>query len=205
MKILLNVVIACLILVSCYGCGRGKRANSSNSSTIEDDEIEISDEVEIADSFMPDELPDNMPKIKTADIKVSLPLDRIDITSDYGTREDPITGKTTKHNGLDLSASGEYPSALINGVVETAARSSSAGNFVVIAHGDITVTYCHLSKIFVKKGQSVVAGQAIGLTGSTGRSTGEHLHLACKFKGEPFNPEILLSFLQSAISTSEAL
>lgn len=201
MKLLLRLVICCLILTSCSRRGRQSVTEIPDG----EDDIENMDEVEIADSFIPDELPDNMPKNKTADIKVSLPLDEMVITSGYGTREDPVTGKTKEHNALDLSASGDYPSALINGVVETAARNSSAGNFVVIAHGDITVTYCHLSKIFVKKGQAVVAGQSIGQTGSTGRSTGEHLHLACKFKGVPFNPEILLNFIKNAIDTSEIL
>ena len=199
MKLLLNIIICCLFLTSC------SRHRSQVSDGDDDVDIEQIDEVEIADDFIPDELPDNMPKMKTADIKVSLPLDEISITSGYGTREDPITGKTKEHKGLDLSASEEFPAALINGVVEVAARNSSAGNFVVIAHGDIQIIYCHLSKIFVKKGQAVVAGQSIGQTGSTGRSTGEHLHLACKFKGVPFNPEILLSFIQAAIDTSETL
>lgn len=71
-----------------------------------------------------------------------------------------------------------------------------AGNFVTLQHGELTVSYCHLSKILVKKNNVVYAGTRVGLTGSTGRSTGEHLHLTIRLAGRLINPSLLFKQIQ---------
>ena len=71
-----------------------------------------------------------------------------------------------------------------------------SGNYVVLQHGSYSVSYCHLSKVLVSKGDNVNAGDAVGISGSTGRSTGEHLHLTCKYKGKYINPSIMLDYVK---------
>ena len=67
------------------------------------------------------------------------------------------------------------------------------GNYVTLRHGNYHVSYCHLSSIIVRKGESVFPGIIVGVTGNTGRSTGSHLHLTCKKDGKSINPAILFT------------
>lgn len=91
---------------------------------------------------------------------------------------DPFTKKRRLHNGIDLRASiGTETFAMLPGIITTIGRDRSRGNYVIIRHGNYIVTYCHLSRILVRQGQMVEPGEAVGLVGSTGRSTGPHLHL----------------------------
>ncbi|HQK35668.1 MAG TPA: M23 family metallopeptidase, partial [Spirochaetales bacterium] len=66
-----------------------------------------------------------------------------------------------------------------------------------LQHGSFTVSYCHLSQIFVSQGQDVLSGDVVGITGNTGRSTGEHLHITIRQKGEYVNPRIFLDYINS--------
>jgi murein DD-endopeptidase MepM/ murein hydrolase activator NlpD len=86
--------------------------------------------------------------------------------------------------------------AMLPGEVEKTGNDSRAGKYVVLRHGNIRVSYCHLSKILVAQGRNVLAGDVIGVTGSTGRSSGEHLHLVTKQNGRVFNPTIMLDFIR---------
>jgi len=70
-----------------------------------------------------------------------------------------------------------------------------SGKYVTLQHGNFTVSYCHLLLITVSKGQTVKAGEVVGITGNTGRSTGEHLHITAKFKGENIDPTIIISYV----------
>lgn len=123
---------------------------------------------------------------------ITYPLKSIKITSPYGYRRDPFTGKLSWHNGLNLRAKNEPAYAMMDGIVEKVGYDNRSGNYVILRHGNYRVSYCHLSSIIVRKGEYVYPGIIVGVTGNTGRSTGSHLHLTCKKDGKSVNPAILL-------------
>ena len=122
---------------------------------------------------------------------ITYPLKSIKVTSPYGYRRDPITGKQSWHNGLDLRAKNEPAYAMMDGIVEKVGYDNRSGNYVTLRHGNYHVSYCHLSSIIVRKGEYVYPGIIVGVTGNSGRSTGSHLHLTCKKDGKSINPAIL--------------
>ena len=122
---------------------------------------------------------------------ITYPLKSIKVTSPYGYRRDPFTGKLSWHNGLDLRAKNEPAYAMMDGIVEKVGYDNRSGNYVTLRHGNYHVRYCHLSSIIVRKGEYVYPGIIVGVTGDTGRSTGSHLHLTCKKDGRSINPAIL--------------
>jgi len=124
---------------------------------------------------------------------ITYPLKSIKVTSPYGYRRDPFTGKLSWHNGLDLRAKNEPAYAMMDGIVENVGYDNRSGNYVTLRHGNFYISYCHLSSVIVRKGESVYPGIIVGVTGNTGRSTGSHLHLTCKKDGKSFNPTILFS------------
>lgn len=129
-------------------------------------------------------------------MSVSYPLRKIEITSDYGDRIDPFTGKRSRHNGLDLRASqGDEAYAMMFGQVIKVGSDNRSGKYVTLRHGDFTVSYCHLSKPLVNKGDCVRPGDVVGISGNTGRSTGPHLHLTMRMGCKHINPMILLQFI----------
>ena len=124
---------------------------------------------------------------------ITYPLKSIKVTSPYGYRHDPFTGKLSWHNGLDLRAKNEPAYAMMDGIVEKVGYDNRSGNYVTLRHGNYHVSYCHLSSIIVRKGEYVYPGIIVGVTGNTGRSTGSHLHLTCKKDGKSINPAILFT------------
>lgn len=112
------------------------------------------------------------------------------ITSTFGYRTQPTEGASTYHKGIDIGAStGSSIVAAAGGSVVTAAYSVSAGNYIMIYHGDgIYTVYMHASKLLVSAGDEVSQGQTIGLVGSTGVSTGSHLHFGVSVNGTYVNP-----------------
>lgn len=112
------------------------------------------------------------------------------ISSEFGWREAPIAGASTNHKGIDLAAPMGTPIyAAAAGTVTTARYSSSAGNWVVINHGNgLQTYYMHASALYVSEGQTVSKGQNIAAVGSTGQSTGPHLHFQVMQNGTPVNP-----------------
>ena len=124
---------------------------------------------------------------------ITYPLKSIKVTSPYGYRRDPFTGKLSWHNGLDLRAKNEPTYAMMDGIVEKVGYDNRSGYYVILKHGNYRVSYCHLSSIVVGRGENVYSGTIVGVTGSSGRSTGEHLHLTCKKDGKSINPAILFS------------
>lgn len=130
-------------------------------------------------------------------LSVSYPLRRIRITSPYGYRKDPFTGKKRFHGGLDLHARGDEVLAMMEGVVVKVGQDKTSGKYVTLRHGRYTVSYCHLSKIIAVKGAVVHPRDVVGITGSTGRSTGEHLHITCKFDGKSIDPTVILGYIES--------
>lgn len=112
------------------------------------------------------------------------------MSSGYGVRRDPVYGSRKFHEGLDFAAKTGVPVyATADGVVTEAERKGSYGNCIDISHGYNYLTrYAHLSEILVKEGQNVKRGEVIGKVGSTGKSTGSHLHYEVRFKDKPQNP-----------------
>jgi len=112
------------------------------------------------------------------------------ITSGFGNRRDPIIGKSAFHAGIDLSLKTGTPVyAAGSGTVIRAGRNGGYGNLVEIRHSNgLTTRYAHLSRIYVKKGQKIVAGTKIAASGSTGRSTGPHLHYEVRHDKKAVNP-----------------
>lgn len=110
------------------------------------------------------------------------PLEHLRITSSFGSRVHPITGRRTSHNGVDYGApSGTIVHAVAEGVVTVSGYDELSGNKIAIKHRDNTTSwYMHLSARGVAVGSKVSPGQAIGRVGSTGRSTGSHLHYGFK-------------------------
>ena len=112
------------------------------------------------------------------------------ISDDYGMRPHPIYGIEKMHNGIDLAApAGTAILAAYDGDVVAAAYSSSMGNYIMIDHGSGLYTiYMHCSALYVSKGQSVTKGQNIAAVGSTGNSTGNHLHFSVRLNGNYVSP-----------------
>lgn len=131
-------------------------------------------------------------KEKFARIPSVMPINIKDYTmsSGYGYRRDPVYGTAKFHEGLDFAATTGTPVfATADAVVEVAERKDAYGNCIDLNHGYNYLTrYAHLSQILVKPGQHVKRGEMIGKVGSTGKSTGSHLHYEVRFKGEPQNP-----------------
>lgn len=112
------------------------------------------------------------------------------VTDGFGNRRDPFTGKRAYHHGLDLSARRGTPIvAPADGVVVFAARNGGMGRMIRISHGfGFQTAYGHLDKILVEPGQDVRRGEVIGHVGSSGRSTGSHLHYEVHKDGKFVNP-----------------
>ena len=142
-------------------------------------------------------------------LSVSYPLRRMKINSLYGYRKDPFTGKRKFHNGIDLHARGDdfflqlrngercSSDLMMAGVVVKVGQDKSSGKYVTLRHGNYTVSYCHLSRILTRKGAAIGPRDVVGITGSTGRSTGEHLHISCKLDGKSVDPLMVLDYIKS--------
>lgn len=124
-------------------------------------------------------------------LPVHPPVDgAVQITSSFGPRNDPFLGSMAMHSGVDIrGASGVSVLATADGVVTYAQRYAGYGNMVDIEHKNgLTTRYAHLSSITVTEGRAVKAGDVIGGIGSTGRSTGPHLHYEARLGDEPIDP-----------------
>lgn len=117
------------------------------------------------------------------------------LSSTFGGRPDPFTGESGYHQGLDISTEkGQPVFATADGTVEIASYTGEYGNLVALSHGfGLTTRYAHLSAYAVKAGDQVKRGQVIGYVGSTGHSTGPHLHYEILANGQLINPLQLLT------------
>lgn len=129
-------------------------------------------------------------------LSVSLPLRNIKVNSYFGMRRDPINGRYKMHSGVDLEAHYEEVYAMFDGIVWAAGHDGANGNYIVLKHGNYTVTYCHLSYIAVRRRDIVMAGDVVGVSGNTGHSTGPHLHVSCKRNGVPVDPLLLVDYVK---------
>jgi murein DD-endopeptidase MepM/ murein hydrolase activator NlpD len=128
-------------------------------------------------------------------IPVRKPIEgEIDLASAFGVRQDPFTGSPAMHTGVDLHGEpGEPVRASADGTVTAAGWSGGYGRVVDIDHGNgLSTRYGHLSAIDVRVGQSIRGGQILGKVGSTGRSTGPHLHYETRVRGEAVDPQRFL-------------
>jgi murein DD-endopeptidase MepM/ murein hydrolase activator NlpD len=128
-------------------------------------------------------------------------IGEIELSSGFGVRTDPFLGRPAMHTGLDFRASsGDPVRVTANGTVASAGWSGGYGRMVEIDHGNgLSTRYGHLSEIGVKVGESVKIGQVIGAVGSTGRSTGPHLHYETRIDGEAVDPQ---KFLRAGVRLS---
>ncbi|NJL07351.1 MAG: peptidoglycan DD-metalloendopeptidase family protein [Methylacidiphilales bacterium] len=139
---------------------------------------------------------------------VSMPLGRpigpeAEVTSGFGIRLDPFLRRPAHHGGIDFRADTGTPvQATAPGRVKEAGWQSGFGNMVEIEHGNgLSTVYAHLSAIEVVEGQSILAGQTVGRVGSTGRSTGPHLHYETRIVGEAVDPQ---RFLRAGMRLGQA-
>ena len=132
-----------------------------------------------------------------ASIPSQKPVSSITLSSSYGVRSDPFTGRARRHAGIDIPGPLGTPIyATADGVAEHAGWMNGYGNLVRLEHGrGLETRYGHMSRLAVSPGDRVTKGQLIGFMGSTGRSTGSHLHYEVRIDGAPVNP---LPFLASS-------
>ena len=118
----------------------------------------------------------------------------VEFTSGFGVRSDPFLGRPAMHTGLDFrAATGDPIRATANGKVVSAGYAGGYGRMVEIDHGNgLSTRYGHMSEIHVKVGDAIKIGQVIGAVGSTGRSTGPHLHYETRIDGEAVDPQKFL-------------
>lgn len=123
-----------------------------------------------------------------------MPVENARITSKFGYRTNPVSGKYGFHTGLDLAADEGTPvAASFYGKIKETGSSDVWGNYILMEHSeDFSTYYCHLSEIYVKEGAVIRQGETIGLVGSTGWSTGPHLHFEVRINGIRVNPESML-------------
>jgi len=148
-----------------------------------------SDKLGVLDSLLMDD------RLARKTIPTTMPVNAGYYSSNYGYRLDPITGRSTFHTGVDIiAAPGTDVLAAAGGVVATSAQVAEYGNIVEVDHDNgLTSRYAHLSKSLVRVGDVVMKGQVIAKVGSSGRTTGPHLHFEVREKGIPLNPNKFLS------------
>ena len=130
------------------------------------------------------------------------PVANMSLSSSYGMRVHPITGRVARHNGVDIPAPHGTPIyATADGFVGRAQWLGGYGKYVEIEHGNaIQTRYGHMSSYVVNPGQRVRKGDVIGYVGSTGRSTGNHLHYEVRIEGAPVNPMPFVRADQMAVA-----
>lgn len=134
-------------------------------------------------------------------LHVSLPLQRIHITSLFGMRHHPILHRYCMHNGVDLKAHYEKVFSMLPGKVVSVGQNKRSGKYAIIQTAGYSISYCHLSSVLVRDGQYVNAGEVVAVSGNTGMSTGPHLHLTTKKDGKVIDPAILLDYIRKCRNT----
>lgn len=130
-----------------------------------------------------------------------LPLRHLRLTSAYGYRIHPLTGKWALHSGIDLSARADTVFCILDGVVRQAGYDDKLGLYIKVDHGGgVQSTYGHLSQNWVMNADTLREAQPIGITGATGRVTGEHLHFSVQLRQHYLNP---LRFLRELLKPNQ--
>lgn len=128
---------------------------------------------------------------------LALPLRYLVLTSGYGYRVHPVTGRLCFHSGIDLRARHDTVFAVMPGCIAFTGYDRVTGVYIRLASRDFTLLYGHLSQVFVLAGDSVNSGTPLGITGSSGRVTGEHLHFSVSYRQVPVNPLLFLRGLMN--------
>ena len=202
-RILISALVGMFIHIDCsaqtkeastfntvgYNCRKSHVVVESKSPSLD----EADDDIDKADIMKPpsDSLSAYMPM-------VAYPLRTLHVTSPFGIRKDPMNRRRKRmHSGLDLQARYDKVYTMLPGQVTEARYSENGGYYVSIDHGICVCSYLHLSKMMVKKGQRVYAGQLIAISGNSGkRTTGPHLHISCRWSdGKYFDPMLILKFV----------
>jgi len=123
---------------------------------------------------------------------LALPLRHLALTSGYGYRVHPVTGQYFFHAGIDLRARQDTAFAVMSGRIDFVGYDPVTGVHIRLCSGDFAFLYGHLSQVFVTPGDSVNSCTPLGVTGSSGRVTGEHLHFSVSYKQVPVNPLLFL-------------
>ena len=179
--------------------GRGGALVDGRSLSLEELQATLADMDRLADqradvmTMMESKLFDQ--KIRSMMVPTQQPVATGILGSAFGWRIDPFTGGSALHTGLDFQAdSGASIMAAAGGVVVTQEVHAAYGNMVEIDHGnDLVTRYAHASRVFVKKGDLIKRGQKIAEVGTTGRSTGPHLHFEVLVQGVPQDPQRFLT------------
>lgn len=128
-------------------------------------------------------------------VLVCLPLRHLHINSGFGYRLHPLTGHIRLHEGVDLRARHDTVFAVLSGCVQQVAWNDALGLYIRLGHGAVETVYGHLSQVWVTDADMVTAGMPIGITGATGRVTGEHLHFAVRYRNRFVPPVQFLQLL----------
>ena len=210
MKTVLIIIFTCLISSNCAYCqfytvskkknyieiqstNTANRKENQSTPTIPSNNRENNTSCKTAQK---DSTYESKPKINL----LSLPLDSIYITSKFGKRTDPFSKKKKIHHGIDLRThSSEVYSIMPGKIKKIGYEKKGLGNYIKISHGEFEVTYGHLHTVLGEEGDFIEAGERVGISGNTGKSTGEHLHLAIKFKGKYVDPFPILNYLKGAL------
>lgn len=131
----------------------------------------------------------------TGRLLFSPPLDQLEVTSHYGYRQDPFSGKRKFHYGTDFRTASHRVYAMLPGRIKKIGYNKVLGNYIELEHGEFDVVYAHLYTVSGQKGESVEAGQCVGISGSTGRSTGDHLHVSMRYRNKSINPYPLIKYI----------
>ncbi len=158
---------------------------------------EIEKEMQVRPEVPTDSIAASSPDSTIVRNLICSPLDSLIVTSHYGYRKDPFTGKRKFHYGTDFRSNSENVYAMMPGKVKKIGYNKKLGNYITLEHGEFEVTYAHLHTAVGEKGDFVNAGQSVGITGSTGRSTGEHLHVAMRFRKKSVDPYPLVMYVKN--------
>jgi len=126
------------------------------------------------------------------------PLDNMEVTSDFGYRFHPVDNVYKNHNGIDLKGNSVFTYSISKGFVSSVGYSASLGIYCRVKIGTFEFTYGHLDEIYVFEGKVVGPGTILGLTGSTGKVTGPHLHLSVKNNGKYLDPIDFLIYIENS-------
>ena len=179
--------------------GRGGplvKSHAMSESELKAAILELTETVDARDEFMSSIEAKLLQKSVLKDmLPNSSPVDAAFNSSSYGWRIDPFNGNKAFHEGLDFTANlGTAIHAAADGIVSTAERTPDYGNIVKIDHGSgLETRYAHASKLLVKPGERVIKGQVVAQVGSTGRSTGPHLHYEIRLNGNALDPRKYLN------------
>lgn len=161
-----------------------KKSNENNKNTKKEENEKESEEIAMKEDAQ---------KVKKL-CEFQKPLSGT-VTSEFGEREVILNGMTSDHKGIDIAAkSGTNIKAAMDGTVSIADENGEYGKFIKIVNGDVMTVYAHCKILKVKKADKIKKGQTIATVGSTGRSTGPHLHFEIRLENRYINPRYVIKF-----------